>query len=176
MLRLLAVAAALVALALPAAAVAASHAGVVNRGVVQSVDPSHIVLRTSTAASSRSTSPSGTRVRINGGPGSARRHRARDSWPRSWSTRKGRAVVDPRLRPRPNVTDRGVVTAVTKAIRHDRTGGGNRTFALDRSTRFQRQRWRGAARRRARRSDRRRSTHAIDGPAQVVNVLKRAGA
>ena len=85
MLRVLAVAAALAALALPAAAVAASHAGVVSRGVVQSIDPTHLVLRTLDGSVVTFDLTVGTGVRINGGPGTAS-DIAPDSWPRSWST------------------------------------------------------------------------------------------
>ncbi len=173
MLRVLAVAAALASLALPAAAVAASHAGVVSRGVVQSIDPTHLVLRTLDGSVVTFDLTVGTDVRINGGPGSAS-----DIAPGSVAEvvvdRKGRVLVIRVLAP-PVVTDRGVVTAVTKASVTISTSAGNRTFALDRSTRFRVNG--GTARRGAVRPGASVTvTHAIDGPAQVVNVLKRPGA
>ena len=85
--------------------------------------------------------------------------------------RKGRALVI-RVLAAPSVTDRGVVTAVTKASVTISTSAGNRTFALDRSTRFRVNG--GTARRGAVRPGASVTvTHAIDGPAKVVNVLKR---
>ena len=85
MLRVLAVGAALATLALPAAAVAASHGRVVSRGVVQSIDPTHLVLRTLDGSVVNFDLTLGTDVRINGGPGSPPTS-PRDPWPRSWST------------------------------------------------------------------------------------------
>jgi hypothetical protein len=72
--------------------------------------------------------------------------------------------------------DRGAVTAVSKsAITLRLRSGGSVTIALDAGTRFK---FHGAPSRRAlaRPGAQVAVTHPADGPATVVNVLKRAGA
>jgi hypothetical protein len=76
----------------------------------------------------------------------------------------------------PTTTDRGAVTAVTRTSITLRTAGGtSMTVAVDASTRF---RLHGSPARRqlVRPGAQVAVTHAADGPATVVNVLKRAGA
>jgi hypothetical protein len=73
-------------------------------------------------------------------------------------------------------TDRGVVTAVSKnAVTLRVAAGGYVTIAIDAATKF---RFHGAPSRRQllRPGAQVAVTHAADGPATVVNVLKRAGA
>ena len=175
-LRLLTVAAALLALALPAAGVAAPGDKPVDRGVVQSVSQAQIVLRALDGSIvSFSVSPD-TRVRLNGARASLGDDRAR--------------VRGQRL-PRPEGASRS-----DRGVRHPGDGHrpwrGHRTHAgrdhaahsrrrrsdastLDRNTRF---RFQGLPARRfvARPGALVTVTHATDAPALVVNVLKRAGA
>ena len=173
LLRLLVVAVALVALALPAASLAAASDRSTDRGVVQSVDSSQIVLRALDGAVVTYSIVPGTVVRLNGAtatiadihPGFVARvvHDAR-----------ARALVIAAFAP--VTTDRGVVTAISRnAITLRLAGGGSLTLVLSDGTRFK---FRGAPARRAlaRPGAQVAVTHAADAPATVVNVLKRAGA
>ena len=174
-LRLLTITAALLALALPAAGVAALGDKPVDRGVVQSVNQAQIVLRALDGSIvSFSVSP-GTRVRLNGARGSLG-----DIAPgfvaSVFHDRKARAVLIEAFGTPATVTDRGVVTALTPAAITLRTpGGGALSVTIDRNTRF---RFQGQPARRfvARPGALVTVTHATDAPALVVNVLKRAGA
>jgi hypothetical protein len=175
-LCLLAASAVVAALALPAAAVAATaakHAAGVNRGVVQSVDATHIVLRALDGSAVSFDLTPGTGVRLNGSPASVG-----DISPGSVVdvvvNGKGRVLVI-RVLGAPIVTDRGVVTAVTKASVTINTSAGIRTIAFDGNTRFRV--FGASARRNAVRPGAQVTvTHTVDGPAQVVNVIKRPGA
>jgi hypothetical protein len=171
--RLFALAALAAAFALPATALAVTHAGV-NRGVVQSVDASHVVVRALDGTIVTFDLSPRLVVRSNGGPASLT-----DVSPGVVADiavdGKGRAVMI-RVFPVPSsVTDRGVVLAVSKTSLTVSTAGGPRTVALDRNTRFKVQG--GPGKRAAVRVGVLVAvSHAPDGPAQVVNVLKRAGA
>jgi len=175
LLRLLTVAAALLALVLPAAGVAAPRDKPVDRGVVQSVGSTQIVL-TELDGSVLSFSVSAeTRVRLNGARASLG-----DILPgfvaSVYHDRRARAVLIEAFGTPATVTDRGLVTALTPTAITLRTpGGGSLTLALDRSTRFS---FRGlpAKRALARPGALVAVTHATDAPALVVTVLKRAGA
>jgi hypothetical protein len=174
-LRLLTVVAVLVALVVPAASLGAPRAKGTDRGVIQSVDSSQIVLRAlDGGVVSFAVSPR-TVVRLNGAraavaeihPGYVARvvHDA-----------NARALVIEAFGGPVATIDRGVVTAITRSTITVRlTGGPIVTFALDAGTRFRLQ---GAPSRRqlARPGARVAVTHASDAPATVVNVLKRAGA
>jgi hypothetical protein len=174
-LRLLTVAAAVLALALPAAGVAASGDKPVDRGVVQSVSQAQIVLRALDGnVVSFSVSPA-TRVRLNGARASLGAI-APGFVASVFHDRRARAVLIEAVGTPATVTDRGVVTALTPAAITLRTsGGGALTVTLDRNTRF---RFQGQPARRfaARPGALVTVTHATDAPALVVNVLKRAGA
>ena len=110
--RLFALAAVVAALALPAAALAATHAGV-NRGVVQSVDASHIVVtrpgrehdhvRRLAAARRAPQRPPRLAGRDHAGTRGRRGRRP-----------KGRAVLIRAFGAQASTTERGIVTAVTK--------------------------------------------------------------
>ena len=73
------------------------------------------------------------------------------------------------------ITDRGLVTAVSKTAITLTADDGIRTIALDGNTRFRRLGL-PVGRQAARPGALVAVTHAPDAPAQVVNVLKRAGA
>ena len=173
--RLLAVAAAVVALVAPAVGTAAKIGLTTDRGVVQSVGSGQIVLRSldgsivSFAVSSR------TRVKVNGvraalrdiGPGFVARVVHNGGAP---------AVLVQAFAAVTSATDRGVVTTLTKsAVTLRVAGGATVTVQLDGSTRF---RFLGLPGKRflARPGAVVSVTHAVDGPATVVNVLKRSGA
>jgi len=174
-LRLLTLAAALLALALPAAGVAALGDKAVDRGVVQSVNQAQIVLRALDGSIvSFSISPD-TRVRLNG-----RRTSLGNIAPgfvaSVFHDRRARAVLIEAFGTPATVTDRGVVTSLARAAITLRTPDGVAlTVTLDRNTRF---RFQGLPAKRfvARPGALVTVTHATDAPALVVNVLKRAGA
>jgi uncharacterized protein DUF5666 len=171
--RLLALVAVAAALALPAAALAATHAGV-NRGVVQSVDSSHIAVTALDGSTITFETSPRLVVRLNGRPASLGEITpglvadvAVDP--------KGRAVLIKAFGGQANVTERGVVTAVSKSSVTISAPGGPKTVAFDKNTHFKVQG--GPGKRGALRVGVSVAvTHAPDGPAQVVNVLKRAGA
>lgn len=174
-LRLLTVAIALLALALPAAGMAAAVDVTTDRGIVQSVEPERIVLRAlDGSVVSFGVSPT-TRVKLNGA-----RVSLSDIRPGLVATVThdgGAPAVLIRAFGKPaSVTDRGVVTALTKsAITLQTAGGATVTVSLDSSTRFRRL---GLPARRAlaRPGALVAVTHALDAPAKVVNILKRARA
>lgn len=177
LLRLLTVAAALLALALalPAAGVAAPRDRPVDRGVVQSVGPTEIVLTALDGSVLPFSVSPDTRVRLNG-----RRASIGDIRPGFVASvahdRRARAVLIDAFGSPATVIDRGMVTALTPASITLRTPGGDTlTFSLDRSTRF---RFLGLPAKRwlVRPGALVAVTHATDAPALVVNVLKRAGA
>jgi len=173
--RLLTVAVALVALALPAASLAGSQVRSADRGVVQSVDSGQIVLRALDGGIVSFSVLPGTVVRLNGSratiadirPGFVARvvHDAR-----------AHALLIEAFGAPATTVDRGVVTVISRnSITLRLAGGGNLTLALDANTRF---RLHGLPSRRqlARPGAQVAVTHPADGPATVVNVLKRAGA
>jgi hypothetical protein len=176
-LRLLIVVIALVSLALPAASLAGPgvKAGA-TRGVVQSVDASEIVLRALDGSVVTFTVMPRTPVRLNGvratitdvRPGFVARV-TYDRQSRAMLIEAFGAAAAP-------VVERGIVTAVTRSSITLRTvAGASVTVAVDAGTRF---RFHGAPARRqlARPGATVAVTHLTDGPATVVNVLKRAGA
>jgi hypothetical protein len=170
---LLVLAAIVAAFALPTAALAASSAGV-NRGVVQSVDATHIVVRALDGSVVTFDLSPKLVVRVNGGPASIV-----DVTPGVVADvgvdPKGRAALIRVFGAQAPVTEKGIVTAVSKTSLMIATPGGPRTIALDRNTRFKVQ---GGPGKRfgVRVGVVVAVTHAPDGPAQVVNVVKRAGA
>jgi hypothetical protein len=177
-LRLLAVAAALLVLALPVAGRAVAHTTAVDRGVIQSIDASQIVLRALDGSTVSFDLLPGTRVILNReraslaeiGPGLVAEVVA---------DRRGRAVLI-RAFGTPATpaatTERGAVTSITKtSIVYALPGGVTRAVSVDRGTRFL------LLGRPAKRTVVRPGvivavTRVVDGPALVVNVLKRAGA
>lgn len=174
-LRLLTVALAGLALALPAVGIAAAADVTNDRGIVQSVDSGHIELRAlDGSVASYAVSPA-TRVKLNGirvslsviRPGYVATVVHDGTAPALLIRAFGRL---------PDVTDRGLVTALTKTAITLRTlGGGSVLVPLDTSTRF---RFRGlpATRFLARPGAFVAVMHVVDGAARVVNVLKRARA
>jgi hypothetical protein len=177
--RLLIVAAAALALVLPAAGVAGPRGTTVDRGVIQSIDASHITLRALDGSTVTLDLFPGTRVKLNGkrasladiGPGLVAEVTA---------DRKGRALQIRAFGTSPaaaaTTTERGIVTSVTKrSISFTALDGGTRTVTIDRLTRF-RLLGRPAGARVVRPGAVVAVTHAGDGPALVVNVLKRARA
>jgi len=171
--RLFALTAVVAALLLPAAALAAPHPGV-NRGVVQSVDASHIVVRALDGSTVTFDVSPRLVVRLNGSPALLG-----DITPGVVADvgvdGKGRAVLVRAFGAPSTVTERGTVASVTKSSLTITTAGGIRTVVLDRNTHFKV--LGGPGKRAAVRVGVPVAvTHAPDGPAQVVNVLKRAGA
>lgn len=174
-LRLLTVVSAVLALAVPAAGMAATADTTTDRGVIQSVESQQIVLRALDGSTvSFAISPT-TRVKLNGvrvsladiKPGFVATVTHNGSAP---------AVVIRAFGKPANVTDRGVVTALSKfAITLQTAAGGTITVSLDPNTRFRRL---GLIVKRAlaRPGALVAVTHAGNAPARVVNVLKRAGA
>jgi hypothetical protein len=174
-LRLLTVAVALLALVLPAAGTAATADVTIDRGVVQSVGSGQIVLRALDGnVASLTVSPT-TRVRLNGvrvplseiRPGFVAAVTHDGTAP---------ALLIRAFGKRASVTDRGVVTALTRSgITLQTAGGATVTVSLDTSTRF---RFHGlpGGRFLARPGALVAVRHPVDGPAKVVNVLKRARA
>ena len=178
-LRLLTVAGAVLALALPAAG-RARRAPVDDRPGRRPVGRRRrrSCCARSTAASSRSPSRRRHACKLNG----ASRRDSRTSRPGFVATvaprREGPAQCSIRAFGTPAmVTDRGIVTALDASCDHARTdAGGALTVPLDRRTRIPVPR---SARRRGRwlAPERSSPSSTRDGsPAQVVNVLKRAGA
>jgi hypothetical protein len=173
-LRLPLVAVALLALAVPAASMAGRDRPQLDRGVVQSATADQIVLAELDGSQQTFTVTPATRVTLNGRradlseilPGfvAAVAHRG----DLAQSVRAFGAVA--------LVIDRGVVTAVSPAaITLREPGDTSVTIALDANTRF---RFQGAPTRGllARPGAIVAVQHPSDGPARVVNVLKRAGA
>jgi hypothetical protein len=175
-LRFLTGLAVVLALALPAAGLGARSVVNVDRGVVQSVNAGQIVLRTLDGGSLSFQVVPRTHVRLNGRP-AAIGEVAAGFVAEVSADRKGRAVLIRAFGTSGVVatTDRGVVTAVSKTALTLTTESGTRTIALDGNTRF---RVVGllAGRAAVRPGALVAVTHAPDAPAQVVNVLKRAGA
>jgi hypothetical protein len=174
-LRLLTVAAAVLAFVVPAAGNAARVEPTIDRGVVQSIGSDQIVLRSLDGSVASFAVSTRTRVKVNGvraslhdiAPGFVARVVHDGGAP---------AVLVQAFGATTTLTDRGVVTALTKSAVTLRTpGGGTMTVPLDGSTRF---RFLGVPGRRllARPGAVVSVTRAADGPATVVNVLKRAGA
>ena len=176
-LRLLIVAIALLALALPAAGIAGPRdkAGA-TRGVVQSVDGSQIVLRALDGRVVTFAISPGTPVRLNGARATITEVRpgfvARVTY-----DRQSRAILIEAFGAAAAPTvDRGIVTAVTRSSITLRTASGATvTVGVDAGTHF---RFHGAPARRqlVRPGAQVAVTHAADAPATVVNVVKRAGA
>jgi hypothetical protein len=174
-LRLLTVIVALVALALPAASLAGTREKGAERGVVQSVDSSQIVLRALDGEVVTFSIVPRTVVRLNG-----RRAPIADIRPgfvaRVAHDARAHALVIEAFGAPVSTVDRGVVTGISRnAITLRVAGGGTLTLALDATTRFK---FHGTPSRRAlaRPGAQVAVTHAADAPATVVNVLKRAGA
>jgi hypothetical protein len=174
-LRLLTVAIAVLALALPAAGMSAVGDVTTDRGVVQSVGSGQIVLAAlDGSVVSFAVSPT-TRVKLNGVRVSLAEIRPGFV---ATVTHKGTApAILIRAFGQPaKVTDRGIVTALTRsAITLRTSGGATVSVSLDPSTRF---RFLGLPAKRflARPGALVAVTHTVDAPAKVVNVLKRAGA
>jgi hypothetical protein len=176
-LRVLIVAIGLLALALPAASLAASRekAGA-TRGVVQQVDGSQIVLRALDGNVVTFAVLPRTPVRLNGA-----RSTITEVHPgfvaRVTYDRQSRAILIEAFGAAAAPTvDRGIVTAVTRSSITLRTAAGATvTIGVDAGTHF---RFHGAPARRqlVRPGARVAVTHAADAPATVVNVVKRAGA
>jgi hypothetical protein len=173
--RSLVVAIAVLAFALPAASTAARVDPTTDRGVVQSVGSDQIVLRALDGSVVSFAVSSATRVKLNGVQVSLA-----DIQPGFVASvvHRGRApatVIRAFGKPA-TVTDRGVVTALDKtAITLRTAGGATISTPLDAGTRF---RLGGAPGKRAfaRPGALVAVQHAADGPARIVNVLKRAGA
>ena len=177
LLRLLTVAIAVLALALPAAGIAATADVTTDRGIVQSVSvgSGQIVLAALDGSIVSFAVTPTTRVRLNGirvplsdiRPGFVATVTHDGSSPAVLVRAFGRPA---------SVTDRGVVTVLTKSSITLRTiGGATVTVSLDTGTRF---RFLGLPARRflARPGALVTVTHTGDAPAKAVNVLKRAGA
>ncbi len=174
-LRLLTVAIAVLALALPAAGMAAADDVTTDRGVVQSVGSGQIVLRALDGSVVSFTVSPTTRVKLNGA-----RVSLADIKPGFVATvvhdGAAPAMLIRAFGKPAKVTDRGVVTALTRsAITLQTADGVTVTVALDPSTQFRRL---GLPAKRflARPGALVGVTHAVDGPARVVNILKRARA
>ena len=174
-LRLLTVIVALVALAAPAAALAGPREKGSERGVVQQVDSSQIVLRALDGGVVTFSVSPGTVVRLNG-----TRAAITDIRPgfvaRVVHDAAARALVIEAFGAPAVTTDRGTVAAIAKHAITLRLGSGSTiTFVLDANTRF---RFHGAPSRRqlAKPGAQVAVTHTSGGLATVVNVLKRAGA
>jgi hypothetical protein len=171
MFRLLTVTAAAAALALPAGGFAASQAPGVNRGVVQSVDAAHIVVKALDGTTGTFDLTAKTRVRLNGGSASLS-DIGLGFVADVVVNGKGRVVLI-RAFGTATQTDKGVVTTVTRASITITTGSATRTFALDGATLFN---VRGHP---GKRSAIRPGVfvevrHTPDGPAQLVNVKPEA--
>ena len=173
-LRLLTVASAVLALALPAAGIASS-ATTTDRGVVQSVDAQQIVLRALDGSVVSFAISSSTRVKLNGVRVSLAE--IKPGFVAAVVHDGGAPAFVIRAFGKPaSVTDRGVVTSLTKSAITLQTGSGATiTVSLDASTQFRRL---GLPAKRfvARAGALVAVTHASDAPARVVNVIKRAGA
>jgi len=175
-LRLLTVIVALVALAAPAAALAGPREKGSERGVVQQVDSSQIVLRALDGEVVTFSIVPRTVVRLN-----ARRATIAAIRPgfvaRVVHDAKAHALVIEAIGAKVAATiDRGTVTSVSRtAITLRLANGGSVTLALDAGTRFK---FHGVPSRRllVRPGAQVAVTHTANAPATVVNVLKRAGA
>ncbi len=174
-LRPLTAAVAVLALALPAAGLAAPQAARVDRGVVQSIDSTQIVIRSLDGSTISFPLLPRTRVKLN-------RVRASftDVAPGFVATvaadRRGRAVLIQAFGTQATTVDRGIVDSMTRrAITLRTSDGGTVTVAVNGGTRI---RFRGLPARRnvVRPGALVAVTYATDAPALVVNVLKRAGA
>ena len=172
-LRLLVAAIAALALALPAAGLARDRLS--DRGVVQSVDSSQIVLRALDGnVASFAVSPA-TKVRLNGG------HAALSEIHPGYVATVVHAGNAPALLIQAfgqpvQLTDRGVVTALTRSAITLRTvNGATVVVTVDSQTHV---RFLGVPVRRflLRPGAFVAVTHGQDGPATLVNVLKRTGA
>lgn len=166
---------AVLALALPAVGGAATADLTTDRGVVQSVGAGQIVLRALDGSAESFTVSSVTRVKLNGvraslsdiRPGFVAAVVHDGSAPAVLIRAFGTQVI---------VTERGVVTALTKSAITLRTAGGATvSISLEPSTRF---RFLGLPARRflARPGAYVAVMHAVDAPAKLVNILKRARA
>jgi hypothetical protein len=174
-LRLLVVSIALVALALPAASLAGPREKGADRGVVQSVDSSQIVLRALDGAVVTFSIVPRTVVRLNGSRAAIDDIRPGFVARVAHDARAHALVIEAFGAPVATI-DRGVVTGISRnAITLRIAGGGSLTLAIDATTRFK---FHGAPSRRqlARPGAQVAVTHKADAPATVVNVLKRAGA
>ena len=174
-LRLLIVAVVLVALALPAASLAAASERSTDRGVVQSIDSSQIVLRALDGGVVSYSIVPVTVVRLNGAPAAIADIRP-GFVARVVHDARAHALVIAAFGAPVTTTDSGIVTIISRtAITLRVAGGGSLTLALNAGTRFK---FRGVPARRAlaRPGAQVAVTHAADAPATVVNVLKRAGA
>jgi hypothetical protein len=175
-LRLLTVIVALVALAAPVAALAGPRAKGAERGVVQSVDSSEIVLRALDGEVVTFSIVPRTVVRLN-----TRHATIGDIRPgfvaRVVHDAKAHALVIEAIGGRvAATTDRGTVTSFSRtAITLRLVAGGSVTLAVDAGTRFK---FHGVPSRRllVQPGAKVAVTHSADAPATVVNVLKRAGA
>ncbi len=173
-LRLLIVIVALLGLALPAASLAEGGRPRIDQGVVQSVAPDQIVLTELDGSVQTFTVTPTTRLSLNGRP--AQLAEILGGFVAFVAHRGPVAVAVKAFDAVPLAADRGVVTALSPTSITVRTAGDlSVTIALDRNTRF---RFQGAPARRflARPGARVIVQHPADGPARVVNVLKRAGA
>jgi len=169
--RLIALLAVAAALALPAAALAVTHDGV-DRGVVQSVDATHIVVRALDGSVVTFDLSPRLVVRLNAGPASIAAITPGVVADISLDA-KGRAAMIRAFQP--TITERGVITAVSKTSLTFAGPAGIRTVVLDANTRFKVVG--GPSRRAAVKVGAAVAvTRVPDGPAQIVNVLKRAGA
>ena len=171
--RTLIIASAAVGLSFPVVAGAASGGLTTDRGIVQSVSATELVLRgLDGSAVSIAVGPS-TRVKLNGRP--ALLANVQPGFVASVVHNGSRpAVVVRAFGKVASVTDQGVVTALTPATITLRTQDGAQvTIALDAGTRFRRFGLpvrAGAARPGALVA----VTHPVGGAARVVSVLKRA--
>ena len=173
--RLLVVAVALVALALPAASLAATSARITDRGVVQSVDAGHIVLRALDGEALTFSIVPQTVVRLNGVPAAIADVQT-GFVARVVHDARAHALVIAAFGAPVTTTDRGLVTTISRTTITLRVvGGGSLTFALNAGTRFK---FHGtpSGRQPAKPGAQVAVTHTAGGSATVVNVLKRAGA
>jgi hypothetical protein len=173
-LRLLVAAIAVLALALPAAGMAA-RGTTIDQGVVQSVDSGQIVLRALDGNSFSLAVSATTKVRLNGARASIA-----EIQPGFVATvvhhGKAPALLVRAFGQVPLATDRGVVTALTRSAITLRTAEGTTvSVQLDGSTQV---RFLGLPARRflLRPGALVAVKHGANAPAKVVNVLKRAGA
>jgi hypothetical protein len=174
-LRLFVAAIAVLALALPASGIGATADPTIDRGIVQSVGSGQIALRALDGNVSSFAVSAATHVRLNGQPSSLAN--LLPGYVASVAHNGAAAAVWIRAFGKPPVlSERGIVTALTRTAITLRTdGGASVTVPLDPSTRF---RFRGvpAARFLARPGAIVAVKHTADGPAKVVNVLRRARA
>ncbi len=174
-LRLLTVATAILALALPATGLAAPRAAI-DRGIVQSVAATEIVIRSLDGSVVPFTVTPRTRVRVDKTPSTLAEIRP-GLVASVRADRRGRAVLIQVFGTRKTtVVDTGIVTDVERGALTIRTADDQTvTFALHRKTRFK---FRGKAAPRfiVRTGALVSIAHVGDAPATVVFVLKRPGA